>query len=62
MAAYAKSNGIKTRGPVYNTFLFDELSTMQPERYLLQIAAFVSGARANSSTRARNRKDSKRTK
>jgi hypothetical protein len=45
MAAYAKRNGLTFSGPVYNTYLHDELSTTDPEHYLLQVSASVSEAR-----------------
>lgn len=32
-------------GPVYNTYLFDELSIVDPEQYLLQVSVVVSETR-----------------
>jgi effector-binding domain-containing protein len=45
MADYAEENGLTFTGPVYNTYLFDELSVKDPERYLLQVSASVTEAR-----------------
>jgi hypothetical protein len=45
MAAYAKHSGLTFTGPVYNTYLLDEVSTTDPEHYLLQVSASVSEAR-----------------
>jgi DNA-binding transcriptional MerR regulator len=45
MAAYADRNGLTFTGPVYNTYLIDELSETDPERYLLQVSASISEAR-----------------
>jgi DNA-binding transcriptional MerR regulator len=45
MAAYAKRNGLTFVGPVYNTYLLDELSMADPKQYLLQASASVSEAR-----------------
>jgi DNA-binding transcriptional MerR regulator len=41
MAAHASANSLVFDGPVYNIYLFDELSTMESENYLLQAAASV---------------------
>jgi len=41
MEAYAKKNGLVFDGPVYNTYLFDEISIPDPDHYLLQSAASV---------------------
>jgi DNA-binding transcriptional MerR regulator len=41
MAGFAKKNGVVFDGPVYNLYLFDELSVTDPERYLLQAVASV---------------------
>jgi hypothetical protein len=49
MAVFAKKKGLTFAGPVYNTYLFDEISIADPERYLLQVSASVSEARRTSS-------------
>lgn len=36
MAAYAKKNSLSLTGPVYNTFLFDEVSSVDPQDYLMR--------------------------
>ena len=41
MEAYAKKNGLVFTGPVYNIFLFDDISVVDPEQYLLQVSASV---------------------
>jgi effector-binding domain-containing protein len=41
MAAFAKKNGLVFSGPVYNVYLFDEISVIDPEQYLLQVSASV---------------------
>jgi len=46
MAAFAKENGLLFNGPVYNIFLFDEVSLIDPEQYLLQVSASVKEDRA----------------
>ena len=45
MAAFAKKNGLRFSGPVYNIYLFDEISEINPEKYLLQVAASVTETR-----------------
>ena len=45
MAAYAKKNGIIFSGPVYNIFLFDEISISDSSQYLLQASASVTETR-----------------
>jgi DNA-binding transcriptional MerR regulator len=45
MADYADKKGLTFTGPVYNTYLLDELSVTDTDRYLLQISASVSEAR-----------------
>jgi DNA-binding transcriptional MerR regulator len=45
MADYADKNGLTFTGPVYNTYLLDELSITDTEQYLLQVTASVSEAR-----------------
>ena len=42
MAAYARERGLYPTGPVYTMFLLDEISTRDPEQYLLHIAVSVS--------------------
>jgi DNA-binding transcriptional MerR regulator/effector-binding domain-containing protein len=55
MAAFAHKNGLIFTGPVYNTYLFDELSTPDPEQYLLQVSAAVTETRRVLSRRPRSR-------
>ena len=51
MAAFAKKNGLVFNGPVYNTYLFDEMSITDTEQYLLQVSASVKETRRVSSRR-----------
>jgi len=53
MVAFAKKNGLMFNGPVYNLYLFDEVSTIDPEQYLLQVSAPVTETRRVSSRRPR---------
>jgi DNA-binding transcriptional MerR regulator len=55
MAAYANRNGLTFVGPVYNTYLFDELSMTDPNQYLLQATASVSEARRDPMSHIRHR-------
>ena len=55
MAAFSKKNGLIFTGAVYNTYLFDEISISDPERYLLQVSASVSETRRVPSRRPRTR-------
>jgi DNA-binding transcriptional MerR regulator len=55
MAAYAERNGLTFNGPVYNTYLLDELSMTDPEQYLLQVSASVSEARRDPMAHIRRR-------
>jgi DNA-binding transcriptional MerR regulator len=55
MAAYADRNGLTFDGPVYNTYLLDELSMADPEQYLLQASASVSEARRDPMAHIRRR-------
>jgi DNA-binding transcriptional MerR regulator len=55
MAAYAERNGLTFDGPVYNTYLLDELSMADPEQYLLQVSASVSEARRDPMAHIRRR-------
>jgi DNA-binding transcriptional MerR regulator len=45
MAAYAKRNGLVFNGPVYNIYLLDEISVIDPAQYLLQVSASVRETR-----------------
>ena len=45
MAAFAKKNGLIFNGPVYNLYLFDEMSITDPDQYLLQVIASVRETR-----------------
>jgi hypothetical protein len=55
MADYADQNGLMFNGPVYNTYLFDELSVAAPDQYLLQVSASVSEARRDPMNHIRRR-------
>jgi DNA-binding transcriptional MerR regulator len=55
MADYADKNGLTFTGPVYNTYLLDELSVADPEQYLLQASASVSEARCDPVIHIRRR-------
>jgi len=45
MASFAKKDGLEFNGPVYNLYLFDEISITDPEKYLLQVSASVKERR-----------------
>jgi DNA-binding transcriptional MerR regulator len=49
MEAYAKKNGYVFTGAVYNIFLSDEISIVEPDRYLLQASVPVIETRRPSS-------------
>jgi len=51
MAEFAKKNGLLFNGPVYNTYLFDEMSVNNAEQYLLQVSASVKETRRVPSRR-----------
>jgi len=51
MASFAKKNGLMFNGPVYNLYLFDEMSIIDPEQYLLQVTASVKEMRRVPSRR-----------
>jgi len=51
MVAFAKKNGLLFNGPVYNLYLFDEMSIADPEQYLLQVSASVKETRRVQSRR-----------
>jgi DNA-binding transcriptional MerR regulator len=51
MAEFAKKNGVVFNGPVYNIYLFDEMSVTDPEQYLLQASASVRETRRAPSRR-----------
>jgi DNA-binding transcriptional MerR regulator len=55
MAAYADRNGLTFDGPVYNTYLLDELSVTDPDQYLMQASASVSEARRDPMTYIRRK-------
>jgi DNA-binding transcriptional MerR regulator len=56
MADYAEKNGLTFTGPVYNTYLLDELSIKDPQQYLLQVSASVSEARRDPINHLRRKK------
>jgi DNA-binding transcriptional MerR regulator len=39
---YAREHGLTLVGPVYNIYLFDEISVSDPERYLLQVTVRIA--------------------
>jgi len=51
MEMFAKKNGLIFSGPIYNTYLADEISISDPTQYLLQASASVIEARRVSSRR-----------
>ena len=51
MVSFAKKNGLIFNGPVYNLYLFDEMSITDPEQYLLQVTASVRETRRVQSRR-----------
>lgn len=51
MTAFAKKNGLVFNGSVYNLYLFDEISVIDPEQYLLQASASVMETRRVPSRR-----------
>jgi DNA-binding transcriptional MerR regulator/effector-binding domain-containing protein len=53
MSKYANRNGLTFVGPVYNTYLLDELSIAEPDQYLLQVSASVSETRRDSMSHIR---------
>lgn len=59
MARFAKKNGLVFSGPVYNIYLTDELSVMDPDQYLLQVSASVRETRRVPSRRPHYRYYSK---
>jgi DNA-binding transcriptional MerR regulator len=52
MKAFAKKNGLLFNGPVYNHYLFDELSVNDDSQYLLQASASVKETRRLPSRRS----------
>ena len=55
MVAFAKKNGLVFTGPVYNHYLFDEISIPDPKQYLLQASASVMETRRVTSRRPNRR-------
>ena len=51
MRDFAKKNGLIFNGPVYNIYLFDEMSVADPKQYLLQVSASVKETRRVPSRR-----------
>jgi DNA-binding transcriptional MerR regulator len=49
MAAFAEENGFTFTGNVYQTYLYDEVSEIDPNKYLLQVTAAVSRTQSISS-------------
>jgi DNA-binding transcriptional MerR regulator len=48
MANYAKDNELEFIGPVYNIYLFDEMSIVEPDKYLLQASVAVKKTKHES--------------
>ncbi|MDR2035798.1 MAG: MerR family DNA-binding transcriptional regulator [Coriobacteriales bacterium] len=42
MLDFAKENNLELTGPVYNTFLFDETSTVDPDQYLMRASVKIA--------------------
>lgn len=55
MAIYAEENKLTFSGPVYNIYLFDEVSINNPKQYLLQASAAVSKIQPASTHFSQNR-------
>jgi len=55
MAAYAKKHDLVFDGPVYNIYLSDEISVVDPNQYLLQASESVRETRHISSYRPKRR-------
>jgi DNA-binding transcriptional MerR regulator len=55
MEEFAKKNGLVFSGPVYNLYLFDEISMTDPNQYLLQVSASVIETRRVPSRRSHHR-------
>jgi len=51
MAAYAAKNNLAFKGPVYNIYIFDEISIVEPEQYLLQASVSVLETRSTPKSR-----------
>ena len=55
MIAYAEKNNLTFIGPVYNIYLYDELSIVDHKQYLLQVSASVKDTRSALSPPVRRR-------
>jgi DNA-binding transcriptional MerR regulator len=55
MVEYADRNGLEFSGPVYNLYLFDELSIDDTEQYLLQVTSAVKDTTCASYRRSMRR-------
>ena len=55
MTAFAKKNGLIFNGPVYNIYLYDEMSVADANQYLLQVSASVKETRRVKSRRPSTR-------
>lgn len=51
MVAFAKKTGLMFSGPVYNTYIFDELSVLDSALYLLQVSASIKEIKRTQSRR-----------
>ena len=51
MKLFAEENGYIFSGPVYNIYLFNEISISEPEQYLLHVTASVVDARSGLSSK-----------
>jgi DNA-binding transcriptional MerR regulator len=51
MKNFAQKNGLRFTGKVYGTYVFDEISIVDPEQYLLQVCAAVTETRRVPSRR-----------
>lgn len=51
LKAYANTQGLEFSGPVYNLYLLDELSTVDPSQYLLQVSVEVKETRREPAKR-----------
>jgi len=41
MANYAKEHKLQLDGPVFNIFIFDDLSTIDPSKYMLKASVMI---------------------
>ena len=57
LADYADENSMALTGPVYNIYLLDEISVIDPNRYLLQVSIPIGRSSARRPSQADRRKE-----